>query len=349
MGKKRIILGMPKHNNIVAEIKKNLEYYDYDVTFVDSNPDYIKQFKYQNNMDRVHHAIRKVFYRDKSYKSQLKEKLLLEKTDKYLAMKQYDYSLIIRPDTYPLSLLQLIKSYTCKNMVGYQWDGLNRFPEVIPMIDLFDNFFVFDANDTKNIDFKNYPLKGITNFYFDMYKPEPVKHTGTIAYFVGSHILERVSAVNTCIKELYKNNIKLNFIIPTNDINKIQQYNLHHLITFGMENKVSFYENLRNVNKSDILVDIINPVHNGLSFRVYEALYFQKKLITNNPLVRNYDFYNPANILIWDNETLAKTLPDFLASPMKIINPEIVKKYSFGNWIKNILNLSPNQKIKLPL
>ncbi|MCO6521263.1 MAG: hypothetical protein J6582_09505 [Snodgrassella sp.] len=347
MNKRRIILGMPKHNNIVAEIKKNLEYHGYDVTFIDSNPDYVKKFKYQNNIDRLYHAFRKIFYHDKSYKHQLKEKFVLEQTDKYLAKRQYDYSLIIRPDTYSLNLLQLIRSYTCENMVGYQWDGLNRFPDVMPIIDLFDNFFVFDADDTKNINFINYHLKGITNFYFDMYQPEPVKHNGKIAYFIGSHIDERISAIDCCAYELNKNNIKLKFIIPTDDNTKILKYEQKDLITFGSKNKIEFYENICNINNSDILIDIVNPIHNGLSFRVFEALYYRKKLITNNLLVQKYDFYHPHNIFILGVDDLT-FLPTFLADRTVEIDPQIVKKYSFGNWIRNILNIKPFQLISLP-
>lgn len=347
MVKKRIILAMPKHNDIFAEIIKNLEYYQFDVTFVDSNPKYIKNFRYKNVLDRIFHLVRKIFFRDYSYKHLLKEKLLVDNTKMYLSSKQYDYALIIRPDTYPLKLLQLIKTRVTKSMIGYQWDGLTRFPAVLETIDLFDSFYVFDSNDIQNNDFKKFHLSGITNFYFDVNKPAPISHTGKIAYFVGSHIDERISAIDSCAFELNKNNIQLKFIIPTDDPWKISKYKQKNLITFGAKNKLSFHENISNINYSDILVDIVNPIHHGLSFRVFEAIYYQKKLITTNPFVQYYDFFHPNNIMIWEKQNY-NFLSEFLAKPMVVIDSEIIQKYSFGNWIKNILNLDSYQKITLP-
>jgi hypothetical protein len=78
-------------------------------------------------------------------------------------------------------------------------------------------------------------------------------------------------------------------------------------------------------------------------------LYYQKKLITNNKTVCQYDFYHPDNILIWHKEDLPQKIQDFLAKPYKPVDNKIVKKYGFGNWIKNILDLFPYEKINLPL
>ena len=81
-------------------------------------------------------------------------------------------------------------------------------------------------------------------------------------------------------------------------------------------------------------------VHNGLSFRFFEALYYQKKLITNNTDIINYEFYNPNNIMIIDynNYTQASIL-EFLDKEYVNIDSEIINKYSFDNWLKRILEL----------
>ena len=70
-------------------------------------------------------------------------------------------------------------------------------------------------------------------------------------------------------------------------------------------NPIDYKNKLLEAKKAFCLIDLKLESHNGLSFRFYESLYFQKKLITNNKDVVNYDFYNSNNILI---EKCAKAL-----------------------------------------
>lgn len=346
--KRTIILGMPKSRNIYQQIKQNLQFYGFEVLYIDNFPEYIKHFKYQSWRERLYSTVQKLLFRNFSYKVKLKEELLLSNSRALFAGKKYDYALVIRPDLYPIKLLQLMKEFTKDKFIAYQWDGLRRMPCTKQTIDLFDEFYVFDVQDLVDKHFENYELTGITNFYFDMYQPEPIEHSDTIAYFVGTHVPERVADIEYCATELVKNNLQLKFIIPTSNQNKINQYQHSHLITFGEENAIDFCKNIQILNEIDIIVDFVNPLHHGLSFRVFESLYYQKKLITNNKSVCQYDFYNPNNILIWDKEDLSYKIQDFLAKPYKSVDSKIVKKYGFGNWIRNILDLSPYEKINLP-
>lgn len=63
-----------------------------------------------------------------------------------------------------------------------------------------------------------------------------------------------------------------------------------------------------------------------------------KKLITTNPHVKEYDFYQPENILIVDryNPVITK---EFLNVPWKDISEEIYKKYSISSWFNTIFAL----------
>jgi len=51
-------------------------------------------------------------------------------------------------------------------------------------------------------------------------------------------------------------------------------------------------------------LDLVQGNQTGLSFRVFEAMALQKKLITDNKAIRNYPFYNPNNILILDSKEI---------------------------------------------
>src|SRR5690606_291755 len=63
--------------------------------------------------------------------------------------------------------------------------------------------------------------------------------------------------------------------------------------------------------------------------------------------VTKYDFYNPENIYIITNDKY-EGLSEFIRAPYKPIANDIRDKYSFENWIKYVLDISPHQPISLP-
>src|SRR5690606_27309560 len=93
---------------------------------------------------------------------------------------------------------------------------------------------------------------------------------------------------------------------------------------------------LRYAFNSKILLDVPTAHHNGLSFRVFEAIGFGKKLITTNKEIKQYDFYHPNNIFVWDDHS-QKMLGDFLDAPYLYLATHIKESYSFNNWIKALL------------
>ncbi|MDO4763924.1 MAG: hypothetical protein Q4A00_06030 [Flavobacteriaceae bacterium] len=97
-------------------------------------------------------------------------------------------------------------------------------------------------------------------------------------------------------------------------------------------------ENIKMTLSSKVIIDIKLPYHSGLSFRFFESLGYNKKLITNNTSVKEYDFYHPNNIFITDYENF-EGLEEFLNQPYVNICEEIKTKYKFENWIKNILKI----------
>ena len=90
------------------------------------------------------------------------------------------------------------------------------------------------------------------------------------------------------------------------------------------------------VANSKMLIDVHHEnLHKGLSFRSFEALGYDKKLITSNTIIREYDFYNEKNIYVIDN--INANFEEFLYQDYKQISIEIKNKYSFTNWIAYLL------------
>lgn len=350
MKKTRIILAMPSHSNFAQPILENLKFHGFEVEFINSSPEHIKRIAVPIYGYLIHY-MRKLFFRDASFKKKLKNSLknhaVLKSIQSQLQQKQFDYSLVIRPDFFTADQLQFIKNHTLGHFIGYQWNGLGRFPATLPLIKLFDRFFAFDNEDFANPDFFKYDILGTTNFYFDMYQPQPIAHQGTVAYFVGLHFNDRSKNIDQCAQALLQQGITLDFNIKFRNSNQNQADHYQTKEIKSLKKNIVFEENIHRINCADLLVDVVNPVHKGLSFRTFEALYYQKKLITNNSAVREYDFYHPNNIFIWDNNDLSG-LAEFLAKPWVQIDPIIIQKYSFYNWIKYILDMPPYNPVMLP-
>lgn len=336
-----ILLGMPTDNLIYQTMEAALKYHGFQViSAIQPGQD----FRYPSLADRLNVKFRQLFLGDRNAKEAFKSQLLQRNIEKTLIQNGgADYALFIRGDIYTLDFLNVIKKYIRKNMVNYQWDGLNRFPKIHQYMDIFDKFYVFDP-----LDASSHPkVLPTTNFYFDHnleFNPNP-KHD---LYFVGFHMPERIQSITAFGHAAKKLNLDLDFHIGNIDVSVDQlreQYPDNIQIFNGVR---SFEDNLKAAqNQAKILVDFKTPIHNGLSFRPFEAVGYRKKLITTNSEIIKYDFYHPDNVFVWDGHDL-EGLKIFMDKPYHEMPSEIYEKYSFGNWIRYILDIHPHQPIGLP-
>ena len=99
---------------------------------------------------------------------------------------------------------------------------------------------------------------------------------------------------------------------------------------------ISYEENFRLTCHTKALLDYIEINNSGQSMRMMEALFREKKVITNNVLIKNYDFYNKNNIFILEEDGFS-TLKDFVNSPYSKVNQSIILKYDFDNFFLRFL------------
>lgn len=99
-----------------------------------------------------------------------------------------------------------------------------------------------------------------------------------------------------------------------------------------------YSEVIEHIRKSKSILDYYEDPYMGISLRPLEALYFQKKLITNNKNIYNYDFYRPENIFVLGDQSL-NMLPEFLNS--KFYDTRGLREnYSFTSWLKRFKRLN---------
>lgn len=326
---KKILLGIPNHFGLPERFKENLTHLGFDVTLL---PNQIKTNIGLKNT--LIHAYRKFVLKDRTFKAKKK----VEKSEEFYQnflhsiSPRFDYTLIIRPDLFSETVIREANLKTDLS-VAYQWDGIDRFPLVKNYLDLFDRFLIFDVRDLG----KYQQCLATTNFYFDDIKAEANPKNKSV-FFVGTFMADRIHQLNRLAKFFNEKNYESNIFLQIKPSNNSFVYPTIHRLKEGLD----FKENLILLQNSNVVLDFKNEVHYGLSFRTFEAVGFEKKLITNNPLVKQFDFYNPSNIFVLESDTL-EGLDDFLQKPYVKIDDEVRQKYSFTSWIKKVLNQAPNK------
>ncbi len=85
--------------------------------------------------------------------------------------------------------------------------------------------------------------------------------------------------------------------------------------------------------QSRCIVEIVHIGDPSCTLRPLEAMSIRRKLLTNNPAVRNYSFYRSQNIFILGQDNL-NNLPDFLHSPFEPLPSDIVDSYDVNSWVE---------------
>ena len=237
----------------------------------------------------------------------------------------FDIILIIRPDMFSIKTLTGLKSKTVL-FKTYFFDGVHRFPKKKKCIPLFNEIYSFEPNDCKAFGFKF-----ITNFIYEL--ESSATHDEVIRYSVFNitsfdrrrfPILLKIAKILKDQKNVFKIIVKTNKEIPSNDLIEI------------IKTPITLEEVKLYIKQSACMLDLgVIEKHKGLTFRVFEAMGYHKKIITNNSEIASYDFYNSQNILIIDEQNMS--IPkDFLNSAYVPIPDEILAKYTLATWVKTV-------------
>lgn len=259
--------------------------------------------------------------------------------------RKYDIVLVVLGQSFNNLMFRDLKREipTCK-FILYLWDSVKNFPSTAELSTAFDKTYSFDPDDCVKYDFTFLPL-----FYNQcnievgkIEKKYDVSFIGTIKKGKLPYLNEIKNQLETRYNNVYFYlyvQSKLVFLY-----NKIFNKEFKHSrISDFYYKKIPYKDNIRISLESDIVVDVVMSKQNGLSIRTFETLAYQKKLITNNQNIRDYDFYQPENIYIYDGSMIDFNNV-FFKTGYQPIKKEIFEKYSLQNWIKNLLTEEENEE-----
>jgi hypothetical protein len=263
------------HHIVTALEKKGIEAHSIDISKY--------AYKYKNIFQKIENFFNKLFFK-KNIKKIKRQQFIIEELSK---LGQQDSILVIRPDLIDLDTHNVIKENT-KSYIAYIYDSCKRFPVDHLLDGVFDRIFSFDLEDVKLFGFEH-----ITNFiYLDK---QAITSNFKYDVFIVLSPDKRITQLNAIAAQLENLQINYKFIL----VSKGKPSELHPGIEHR-SNEVKAEELKTYIDNSKVILDLVRKNHNGISFRIFEALAFQKKIITNNTSVKNYSFYNPNNVLVLD-------------------------------------------------
>lgn len=218
------------------------------------------------------------------------------------------------PDTcYVLSK----KCKGCKKKIAFFWNScstIKKCEQVIKKIRMCDfSVATFDSKDAEK-----YNLMFINQFYRNPANSCDFRMTRTDNdFFFCGRDKGRMNVLQK-MQKLLSSLGYCKFIIP------------------GKNDAVPYLDYLEHLKKSRVLCDVTQKNQSGLTLRVLESLFFSKKIITNNEGVKEYDFYNPNNILIYTNYKSKDDVQSFLMKPYEPVDSEILARYEVTNVLKTI-------------
>lgn len=104
--------------------------------------------------------------------------------------------------------------------------------------------------------------------------------------------------------------------------------------SYDYEDRISYKELLNIEANSRALLDIVQPEQKGQTLRPIEALFFKKKIITNNYSILEADFYSHKNVFILGKDN-SNNIEEFLESGYEEIPTNILEKYTVKGWLNN--------------
>lgn len=315
MTSKKILVIAPYAFGYTAHIRQALS----QNVNVEANILYLDQpaFTYRNSFHKIQNLLSKTFFGKNLKKTFVKDRLRAS----IAILGEQDSIFIIRPDVLDDELLTFIKGRT-KKFIAYYYDSTRRFPRKAGILPFFDTVYSYDREDVNN-----FGLKFLTNYIFEESSRQDFRYQffniSTNDYRFP--LLENLAAYLKNRSWSYKILVYNGSDMPAKNVEIITK-------------QLSIIEVSELIKGCKVIVEIQRTEQVGLSFRIFEALGHRKKLITTNKDIVNYDFYNPQNILVVDEENI-KIPEDFVASPYVEVDDGILSNYRIENWVKPIFDL----------
>lgn len=275
-------------------------------------------------------------------------RLIARKTNRYYdhiiestRSTTYDYILIVRGEAISLQRLRKLRSaQPAATLCLYLWDSMHYNPNARTLWREFDRVFSFDRVDAD----ANPSIAFLPLFYGREFERAAADHAAPKydACFIGTVHTDRYKVLERVIAALEARG-RRTFVYcyyPSKTLFRIRalfdpgfrRFARKHIDFAGMK----LPEVVDRIAESRAIIDINRPNQLGLTMRTVEAVGAQRRLVTTNEDIVNYDIYSPEGVLVVDR--LAPAIDDaFLDREVTPFDEQVRRRYSLSAWLEAIL------------
>lgn len=257
--------------------------------------------------------------------------------------KTYDYIFVIKGDMLPKCILKQFRvCFPKAKLCLYLFDSVKNIPGIVSKFKFFDSVLSFDIKDCKQ--FPGLKLRPL--FFGDQFRKSGEKQSdyqydicfiGTIHSdrFRIIRMIQNIANMNglKCFWFLY---LQSHFIYYFYWILKREFHGVPKSTFSFSQMKSSDVADI--IKKSRVILDVQHPKQTGLTMRTIEMIGMNKRIVTTNPAILEYDFYNSENIIVIDRKDIKIDLVSLKKEFTPIPN-DIYEKYSLPYWIFDVLTL----------
>lgn len=276
-------------------------------------------------------------------------RLLAHKTNRYYdniiestKKTPYDYILIVRGEAISIQRLRMLRlAQPQAKLTLYLWDSIHYNPNARTLLPEFDRVFSFDRKDVD----ENPKMEFLPLFYGQEFERAATYCESPTydACFIGTIHTDRYKVLEKVVDSLESKGRKI-FVYcyyPSKLLFRIRSLFEPGFRRFA-EKYIDFTgmtlaEVVDHISRSREIIDINRPDQLGLTIRSIEAVGGQRKLITTNTDIINYDIYSSQSINLIDRNH--PTINDSFFEPCSTpYNKETRIKYSVSNWAEQIFS-----------
>lgn len=192
----------------------------------------------------------------------------------------------------PASVLHALrKRYSHVKFALYYYDGVNTGASLLADFVRerfnFDCVYTFEKPDAEKYGFKFWPSP------YSVLSDIPVQKVDKDLYFCG----RSGNAVRRTIYLDVLERCRANSVNTDMDILVLQNQDDYHMFTdmariHGAGDIIPYPQVLERTLQAKCILDVVLPYHTGLSLRPYEAVCYNRKLLTNNKSILDFPYYD---------------------------------------------------------
>lgn len=226
---------------------------------------------------------------------------------------------------YEKLFIYLKQNYPNAKLVLYLEDIVASRPAFDHKLEVyFDEIITYDKGDSDKYNYRYYPTF--------MSKIEiPAANTKYDLCFIGV-AKQRISLIHSVFDYLKHKNIKQDFVVcrKPKEIDKVM----------GIKYKkfnMSYKEYLKHVACSKCILEIMQDNATGFTLRTWEALLYNKKLLTNNKLIKECEYFNEKQFAYF--KTAEDIDPAFFSEDLfkSTFDPKSISPINFFQFLDKLL------------